>query len=221
MTELPKFVVGLNGSVARMGMGAKLAKIDIPSVFELAHGNSIEIENTFQQGIGGTVKIVGPEGWQIVPDKIDFKLAIGEKAKRPFQIFLPFDATSGSTPIRIDFDVVAERPYRFSIYRDLNVGDKEIELEVNTRLQEDGVLVVEQRMINRGSTAVDFKCLLNASSAGRRQQRMQVFQLTNSWDTKTYKYIDGEELLGEELYLKVEEQGGQRRVLNYRFTVEQ
>ncbi len=219
VTALPKFVVGLNGSVTRMGMGAKLAKTDIPSVFELAHGNSIEIENTFQQGIGGTIKIVGPERWQIVPDKIDFKLAIGEKAKRPFQIFLPFDATSGSTPIRIDFDVVAERPYRFSIYRDLNVGDKDIELELNTRLQEDGTLVVEQRMLNRDNKPIDFKCLLYAP--GRRQQRMQVFQLTNGWDTKTYSYVDGEELLGEELLLKVEEQGGQRRVLNYRFTVEQ
>jgi hypothetical protein len=221
VTELPKFVTGMNGAIARLGMSAKLAHSDIPSVFELAHANSIEIENTFQQGIGGTVKIIGPEGWQVVPDKIDFKLAVGEKVRRPFQIFLPFDATSGPTPIRIDFDVAAEKPYKFSVYREVNVGDKDIELEVNTRLQDDGSLVVEQRMINRGSKPVDFKCFLNASSVGRKQQRMQVFQLTNSWDSKTYTYVDGEELLGEELYLKVEEQGGQRRVLNYSFTVEQ
>jgi hypothetical protein len=50
---------------------------------------------------------------------------------------------------------------------------------------------------------------------------MQVFQLTNSWDTKTYNYVDGDELLGEELLLKVEEQGGMRRVLNHRITIEQ
>jgi hypothetical protein len=221
VTVLPKFVTGLNGAVARMGMGAKLAEVDIPSVFEMAHGNSIEIANTFQQGIGGTIKIVGPEGWQIVPDKIDFKLAVGEKAKRPFQVYLPFDATSGTTPIRIDFDVAAEKPYRFSVYRDVNVGDDDIELELNTRLQEDGILVVEQRMLNRGRKPIDFKCLLFTPTANRRQQRMQVFQLTNSWDTKTYNYVDGEELLGEELLLKVEEQGGMRRVLNHRITVEQ
>lgn len=221
VTELPKFVTGMNGAIARMGMTAKLAYSDIPSVFEIAHANSIEIENTFQQGIGGTVKIIGPEGWQVVPDKIDFKLAVGDKVRRPFQIYLPFDATSGPTPIRVDFDVAAEKPYRFSIYREVNVGDKDIELEVNTRLQDDGSLIVEQRMINRGPKPVDFKCFLNASSVGRKQQRMQVYQLTNSWDSKTYTYVDGEELLGEELYLKVEEQGGQRRVLNYSFTVEQ
>lgn len=221
VTPLPKFVIGLNGSVARMGMGAKLAKVQIPSIFEMAHNNSIEIENTFQQGIGGTIRVIGPEGWQVVPDRIDFKLAAGEKAKRPFQIFLPFDATSGTTPLQIDFEVAAEKPYRFSVYRDVSVGDDDIELELNTRLQEDGTLVVEQRMLNRGAKPIDFKCLLFTPTANRRQQRMQVFQLTNSWDTKTYSYADGEELLGEELLLKVEEQGGMRRVLNHRITIEQ
>jgi hypothetical protein len=219
VTALPKFVVGLNASVARMGVGAKLAKTDIPSVFELSHANSIEVENTFQQGIGGTIRVIAPEGWQIMPDKIDFKLAIGEKAKRPFQIYLPFDATSGNTPLRIDFDVVADKPYHFSIYREVNVGDKEIQLELSSRLLDNGNLIVEQRMHNRGSKPIDFKCLLYAP--GRRQQRMQVFQLTNGWDSKTYSYIDGEELLGEELLLKVEEQGGMRRVFNHRITVEQ
>jgi hypothetical protein len=221
VTELPKFVIGMNGAITRLSMSTKLAQTDIPSVFELAHSNSIEIENTFPQGIGGTVRIVGPDRWQVVPDKIDFKLAVGEKLRRPFQVYLPFDAISGPTPLRIDFDVTAEKPYKFSIYREVNVGDKDIELEVNTRLKDNGSLVVEQRMINRGDKPVDFKCFLNASSVGRKQQRMQVYQLTNSWDSKTYTYVDGEELLGEELYLKVEEQGGERRVLNYSFTVEQ
>ena len=92
------------------GDWCQAGEADIPSVFEVAHNNSIEIENTFQQGIGGTIKIVGPnEDWQIIPDKIDFKLAVGEKAKRPFQVQLPFDVTSGTTPIRIDFDLTAEK----------------------------------------------------------------------------------------------------------------
>lgn len=219
VTALPKFVTGIHGSVARMGMGVKFEHTNIPSVFGFAHANYLEIENTFQQGIGGTAKIIAPEGWQIVPDRIDFKLAVGEKLRRPFQVVLPFDATSGSTPIRIDFDLNAEKAYRFSAYREVMVGDDNIELELNTRLREDGTLVVEQRMLNRGSKPTDFKCLLYAP--GRRQQRMQVFQLTNTWDSKTYMYVDGEELLGEELLLKVEEQGGERRVLNNRITVEQ
>lgn len=219
VTRLPKFVIGLNGAIARMGLGAKLAKTEIPSVFEIAHGNNIELQNTFGQGIGGTVRIIAPEGWQVMPDRIDFKLAIGEKARRPFQILLPFDANSGSTTLRIDFEVAADKPYRFSTYREVNVGDKDIDLELNTRLGDDGNLVVEQRMLNRDNKPIDFKCLLYAP--GRRQQRMQVFQLTNGWDTKTYTYLDGEELLGEELLLKVEEQGGMRRVFNHRITVEQ
>lgn len=221
VTSLPKFVTGMNKAIAKMRLGAKFIKANIPSVFEMAHSNQIELINAFEQGVGGTVSIVGPEGWQIVPDRIDFKLAAGEKAKRPFQITLPFDAISGETPLRIDFDVNAEKPYHFSVFRDLNVGDTNIELDLTTRLAEDGTLVVEQRMLNRDSKPVDFKCFLYAPGSERRRQRMQVFQLTNNWDIKTYTYSHGEDLIGEELLLRVEELGGERRVLNHRVVVEE
>ena len=221
VTSLPKFVTGINAAIARMRLSAKFIETTIPSVFEMAHSNQIELVNTFDQGVGGTVRIVGPEGWQIVPDRIDFKLAAGDKAKRPFQIVLPFDATSGETPLRVDFEVNADKPYFFSVYRTLNVGDKNIELELTTRLADDGTLVVEQRMINHGIKPVDFKCFLYAPGSERRRQRMQVFQLTNNWDIKTYTYAHGEDLIGEELLLRVEELGGERRVLNHRVIVEE
>ncbi|QEG35296.1 hypothetical protein [Bythopirellula goksoeyrii] len=221
VTSLPKFVTGMNAAITKMRLGSRFIETNIPSVFEMSHPNSIELYNAFEQGIGGTARIVGPEGWQIVPDRIDFKLAAGEKAKRPFHITLPFDAISGETPLRVDFEVNAEKPYHFSVYRTLNVGDKDIELELTTRLSDDGILVVEQRMLNRDSKPVDFKCFLYAPGSERRRQRMQVFQLTNNWDIKTYNYSHGEDLLGEELLLRVEELGGERRVLNHRAIVEE
>lgn len=219
--RLPKFVVGMSAPVARMRMGAKFALPNIPSVFEYGHLNEIEIENAFPQGIGGILKLVAPEGWQISPDRIDFKLATGERATRPFQIVLPFDATSGPTPIRIDCELTAEKAYNFSIYRELTVGDKELQLDLTTRLGDDGNLIVEQRMVNLGPKPVDFKCFLYAPGLDRRRQRMQVFQLTNNWDLKTYTYPHGEEMLGQELLLRAEELGGQRRVLNQRILVEE
>ncbi|TWU26112.1 COG1470 family protein [Bythopirellula polymerisocia] len=221
ISSLPKFVTGMNTAVAKMRLGAQFTELNIPSVFEMAHSNNIELRNTFEQGVGGTIRIIGPEGWQIIPDRIDFKLAAGDKVKRPFQIILPFDATSGKTPLRVDFEVNAEKPYNFSVYRTLNVGDTNIELELTTRLAEDETLVVEQRMINHGKKPVDFKCFLYAPGSERRRQRMQVFQLTNNWDIKTYSYSHGEDLLGEELLLRVEEIGGERRVLNHRVLVEE
>jgi hypothetical protein len=217
VANLPQFILGLDPHVARWRMSMRIAEPDIPSVFGFSHPNRIEITSPFEQGLGGTVQLVGPEGWQVLPNRIDFKLSGGEKAQRPFHIVLPFNAVNGPATIRADFDFSADRQYKFSVYREVVVGDKDIDLELHTRFEDDGTLVVEQRMINYAETPVDFKCLLYAP--GRRRQRMQVFRLTNSADIKVYKYSNGQDLIGSELWLRAEEQGG-NRVFNYRVIAE-
>ena len=199
-------------------MSTRIAEPNVPSIFGSSHPNRIEIANSFEQGAGGIVHLVGPEGWQILPNRVDFKLSNGEKSRRPFQIVLPFRAVSGVAKIRADFDFTADRKYVFSVYREVTVGDENIDLELHTRLEDNGTLVVEQRMINYAKEPVDFKCLLNAIN--RRQQRMQVYRLSNSSDIKIYKYPNAMDLIGTELWLRAEEQGG-NRVFNYRVVVEQ
>jgi len=215
---LPIFVVGLNAEVAKLRMSTKLDKTNIPSVSGSNHDNLIHISNPFEQGVGGSVHIVGPKGLKILPGKVDFKLSAGENTKRPFQISLDFDANSGIAPLRADFEIAADKKYQFSLYRDIHIGDDEIELHLHTHLEEDGSLAVEQRMINHGEKPIDFKCLLY--TAGRRRQRMQVFRLSNKYDVKTYVYQNASELIGKELWLRAEELGG-TRVLNHRIKIEQ
>jgi hypothetical protein len=215
---LPRFVIGVNPYIARWRMTAKFATTNVPSIFGETHGNKLKIVNTFPQGVGGTVELVAPEGWQISPSRIDFKLAAGESIDRPFEIALPFDASSGKAPIRADFVVEADRQYRFSAFKQLTVGDGAVQLETTTRLEGDGSLIVEQRMTNHGDSLVDFKCLLYAP--GRRRQRTQVFRLGSNPDVKIYRYANGAQLLGAELWLRAQEVDGSR-VLNHRFIVEQ
>jgi len=218
VAAMPKFVLGINSSIARWGMAVRFTERHVPSVFGKAHHNEIEIRNTFAQGVGGTIELVGPKKWQISPQRIDFKLAAGETIVKPFEILLPPDAASGIAPIRVDFTADADAAYQFSIDRELIVGDGQVDIETTTRLEEDGALIVEQRMVNHSPHLVDFKCLLHAP--GRRRQRMQVFRLGDSPDSKTYRYPDGAQLIGAELWLRAEEVNGVR-VLNHRFIVEQ
>jgi hypothetical protein len=215
---LPRFIVGVNPHIARWRIGVKFGAKRVPSVFGESHPNKLLISNAFPQGVSGTVELVAPEGWQMAPARIDFKLSANEMLSRPFDVSLPFDASSGVAPVRADFVVDADRQYRFSVYRELNVGDGEIELETNTRLEDDGWLVIEQRMLNHGGVPVDFKCLLYAP--GRRTQRTQVIRLSGSPDVKIYRYPDGAQLLGKELWLRVQEVDGSR-VLNHRFVIQQ
>ena len=216
--SLPQFIVGLNASVAKWRMQAKLAETRIPSVMGYEHPNHFEPTNTFQQGVGGTVELHAPHDWQIIPNQPNFKLSAGERARRPFQIILPFDANSGIATLRAEFNFTVDRPYHFSVYRDVQVGDLDIELELHTRLNDKGTLIVEQRMINHGTEFADFKCLLKAEH--RRIQKMHVFRLGNSQDLQTYRFPNGKELIGTKLWLRAEEIDGSR-VLNHRITVEQ
>ncbi len=214
----PKFVVGLEPRVAKWRMQARLAENRIPSVMGYEHPNHLEITNSFLQGAGGSVELVAPEGWQVLPPKLSFKLAAGETTRRPFQIVLPFDANSGEETLRANFKFSADRAYQFSIFRSLQVGDQDIELELHTHINAKGMLVVEQRMINHSGEFADFKCLLYARK--RRTQKMQVYRLGNNYDLQTYFYPNGHELIGTQLWLCAEENDG-TRVLNHRITVEQ
>ena len=216
--SLPKFVIGLNPHVAKWRMQARLSESRIPSIMGYEHPNHLSITNSFEQGVGGSVELVAPAGWQVLPRKLSFKLSAGERARRPFQVVLPFDANSGAETFRADFDFSADRPYRFSIYRDVRVGDQDIELELHTHINEKGQLVVEQRMINHSPDFADFKCLLYAQ--GRRTQKIQVYRLGNNHDLQTYLFPEGQQLVGTKLWLRAEELGG-TRVLNHRITVEQ
>jgi len=218
LNSLPRFVVGLDPLVTKWRMAAKLSETQIPSVMGEEHPNRLEITNTFKQGVGGHVQLHAPTEWQVFQRKLTFKLGAGEHTRRPFEVVLPFDANSGVATLRAEFDFSADRPYHFNVFRDVQVGDQDIELELHTRLNEDGKLVVEQRMINHAAEFADFKCLLYAED--RRTQKLHVFRLGNSQDLQTYLYPNGKELLGTKLWLRAEELEG-TRILNHRIVVEQ
>ena len=214
---MPTFIRGLNPSIARWRIGVRFSDRHVPSVFGKAHANLIEFRNEFSQGAGGTVTVHGPKGWQVGPENLEFKLSPNSTTQKRFAVTLPLDANSGAAPVRADFVVVADQKYEFSVYRDLLVGDGEVEMHVHSHLGVDGSLIVEQRMINHGETPADFKCLLYAK--GRRRQRTQVFRLGSNEDLRTYRLKNGEELLGTTLWLRIEEING-TRVLNHRFSAE-
>jgi hypothetical protein len=215
--RLPSIVTGLSAPVARWRMSLRLAEQRLPSVFGRVHGNRLTFQNDFPRGASGRATLVMPEVWEVEPRQFDFRLAEGETLDRPFDVLLPYNASSGRHPVRIDFEIQADRPYRFSAYRQVDVGLGDVYLQVLTRLSDAGQLEVEQRTINEGAEPVSFRCQLYVP--GRRRQRADVVNLAPGRDVKIYRLDDGAELIGKALWLRAEEVGGPR-VLNYRFTAE-
>lgn len=214
---LPTFVTGLDLAVTRMRQSCTLAVDRIPSVFGMRHRNELQITNTFDAGIAGRFKLVAPDVWGLTPDQGEFRLAQGESFSLPLEIMLPYNATSGRQTVRADFEIQADRLYRFSVYRTIHVGLGDVYIEYATRQNERGDLEVEQRFVNETSQPVSFRCELFVPD--RRRLRTEVVGLGQGRDVKVYHLRNAEELIGRTLWLRAEELGGSR-VLNYRFRAE-
>jgi hypothetical protein len=232
----PAFVLGLHEAITRWRMSAVFEHHQVPSIFSKPHANALKFKNFFPQGVGGSFKIIvpqqrtekpagkeerpkGPAGfvpdrWTIEPPQGVFALAQEEEAYLPFDIRLK-DAYFGNQPVRVDFNIQADEPRQFSVYTEMEVGTKDLTLVVDSHIDKDGNLIVEQLMTNNAERLADFRCYL-FGVPGQRPQRMQVYRLGPNLDRKVYRVPDGRALVGREMWLEIEELNGPR-VLRYRF----
>ena len=218
VSSVPTLVTGIDEALVRWHMGCDLAVRKVPSVFGKPHPNSLKVQNFFGQGISGKARLMTPDVWRTTPREINFRLAPDESSELPFEITLPYDASSGAQTIRIDFEISADRRYQFSIYRPFDIGLGEVSVDILTRINEEGQLEVTQELRNQTDGPVSFRCQLFAP--GRHAIRSQVLSHARGVDTKVYRLDRGSELVGQTLWLRAEEIGGSRS-LNYRFVAQE
>ncbi len=92
---VPTFITGLNEPIVRLQLGFDFSNSQLPSVFGVPQPNGFTVKNCFRQGISGRVRLVTPDVWRTVPKDLTIKLAIGETLTQPFEVTLPYDASSG------------------------------------------------------------------------------------------------------------------------------
>jgi hypothetical protein len=157
-----------------------------------------------------------PEGWRARPDHVELKLAAGERARVPVELWVPLNGTTGTQTVRFGFELSAGGHREFSAYRQLYIGQDSVWIEATAQLDASGQLEVRQRLINESDQAVSFRC--NLFAPFERRQRSQVMNLGRGDDVHVYHLPDGKRMIGQTLWLRAEEIGG-RRVLSYRFVV--
>lgn len=207
----PVFITGLTEQLARLQVSAAFESDQLASVFGREQMIYLLLENPFSQTITGDVTIHAPRSWGVDEHPRRFKIAEGGSLRLPIPVTLLADASSGQQPVQLDFQIAADTDYRFSLGRTLRLGLEDVQLELSTRLRADGALVVEQRMTNLSDTPLNFQCML--FSPGRRRETRQVVDLGRGSNTLLFVLPNGEELLGQTLYLRAEEISGPR-VLN-------
>jgi hypothetical protein len=215
--SMPTFLTGLNAAVLRWRIAVQLSETQWPSLFGAAHSSALIVKNTFGQGISGQIRIVAPDGWRIAPAEMPFKLGAGETLNQPLEAILPPDAASGRQDLRFDFDIMADRHYKFSVRREIDVGLDDVTIAATTRLNDQGELEIEQRLTNETDQIVSFKCYLYAPD--RLPIVTQVVEQGRGTDTKNIRLPNGSELLGKPLLLRADEIAGPR-IVNHRFTAQ-
>ena len=208
----PIFVTQISAALMRTQMSVQFESTKLASLFGQPQYNGVKLKSYFPQSIRGQVRIVTPATWKVAPKDINFKTAPGETMYQQFEVALPTDATTGRQLMRLDFDLTADRRYRFSIYRQLEVGLSDVYGEAFTRLNENGELEVEQRITNETDEILSFKCYLKPPD--RKRLMLHIEDHGRGVDVKTYRLYDGEALLGKTIYLRAVEINGPR-ILNY------
>jgi hypothetical protein len=214
---LPTFLTGQTAAVVRWQAGLAFDSPRVASVFNVEQSIGMHVRNPFNQGIGGEVKLHAPPSWGVDARPVRFKVAVDDDLKVAVPVTLLADADSGPQQVRLDFELTAEKSYKFSVYRTLQLGLEDVRIELNTKLREDGALVVEQQLINSSSKPVSFQCLL--FPPGRRREIRQVINAGEGPSATSYVLPRGAELIGKRLTLRAEEIGGPR-VLNHAVTAE-
>jgi hypothetical protein len=205
---LPTFVRGLNLAVTRWRLNFNFEPERLVSMFGRQQPLRYQFTNTLSQGVGGTVEMTFPDVWEVRAPQLRFKLGSNDEIQQDLSVLLHANASSGPQDVRVDFDLFSDKQYRFSVYRTIHVGLGEILAELDTWMDDDGRLIVEQHLINQTSNKLDFNCYLFVP--GRRRLRIQVFDIGPGRVTHTFALSNGKELLGKSLWLRVEQLGGGR-----------
>lgn len=214
---MPLFATNLDAGLIGSILSVSLARDKLPCVFGIPHENALRLVNRCSRPMVGTVRLVLPDNWKAQPDTFDINLAAGDEHLLPFEVVFPLNASCGLMQARLEFDVTTDTHHRFTVVRELELGLGELEIELSSRLADDGTLEVEQRFINRSPEPVSFRCYLLAPN--RRRLRTHVLRLPPGDNVQVYRFRHGAELVGRTLWLRAEELDG-NRTLNYRFVVE-
>jgi hypothetical protein len=213
----PLIVRGCSVPVAQWRLAVKYAKGRISSEYG-QHEDAIVGINTFPQGLTGTVKVHFPAGWELDPVQWPLHAATGDEFRLPMLLTFPRNASLGDFRTWIDFEVSADRSYKFRVNLPYRVGLGDVDLQVVSRRTSDGRLEVEQRIINNTEPLeiLEFNCSLFIP--GEVRIRHFVTRLGKGDDTRLYFVPNAKR--GQELLLRAEQVDGSR-VLNYRWTVEE
>lgn len=175
----PAFIEGID---ARLALFRASFSLDDPvlEATQVRHHRRLKLTNPWPVTVSGTFTIVGPEGWEMWPQRQMFSIAAGGSAEYDLDIAFPVSAVSGTRPLTARFEFTADQAYDVKLSTPLHLGLRRLWFKSNLVLvpgrpgQPRNVVVV---CIVTNSGASDQSFNIFASLYGQRRQERPISRL--------------------------------------------
>lgn len=209
----PVFVQGVDLDIIRFEQQFQLQLDSLDNVLAVAREIPVSLTNTLPQNAVGSVTVTSPTLLNSARSESPVQLPSGLHMEKSLPVFLRPDASAGKHRLRFDFDLTAGKPYQFSIYRSVKLGQGDIELNWESTRTEDGWLEMRVEVQNNTPSPVMFDCKL--FPVGQPYLRFQIQESRPGTTIQDVRVKLNQAQPGTEAWLRCE-QIGDGRLLNYR-----
>ncbi|WP_417744550.1 hypothetical protein [Rosistilla oblonga] len=216
---LPTFLIAINPAIAEFRLAADLHPTRLESLPGRRQTLHMRLKNTFESTITGRFTLQPPITWETQQQPTTVNLGESATADATVDVALRSNAAIGRERVRFDFLVDAEKRHRFSIWRDLDVGPEDIQIDPSIRFDPSGSLIVTVNLINLSDRQQDYNCYMLTQSQTRRHQRNQLSVGPQQQVAKDFVWANGKELLGTTMTLQAQDRNS-KRVLIYPIPIE-
>ncbi len=170
--QWPIIVRGVNLEIIHFHQSFKLENNNLDGSATIGLAIPVSITNTLPQSATGRVTVVSPSLLNSDRSESQLQLSNGLTQSKSLPVFVRNDASAGEHRLRFDFDLMSNRPYNFSVYRNVTLGTGEIELIWDTTRLEDNKIELRVEIHNQSENIVGFDCKL--FPPGRPYQRFRI-----------------------------------------------
>ncbi len=211
--EWPIIVRGVNLGIIRFHQQFNLVTDSLDSSTIIGQSIPVSITNTLPQSASGKVTVVSPTLLSGDRSESQLQLSNGLTHEKSLPIFVRNDASAGEHRLRFDFDLISNKPYHFSIYRNTKLGSGDIELTWDATRQDDDQMELRVEIRNDTEGLVGFDCKL--FPPGSPYHRFRINDSKPGITVQEIRLMLRDVPEGSEAWLRCE-QIGTGRVLNYR-----
>ncbi len=209
----PSFLVDVDPTLLEFRMSVQLKQKQLDSVLGDRQRMSVSFRNPTSDNLTGEIEIAPPGAWEVQPETPYWELLRGRETAHPFDVVLSNSASVGTYELPIHFKLQTVPPQEITVHREIQVGPEGLDMDVQTRLTENGDLEVRLQMTNQSDAPQAYDCLLFPGQ-GRQYDRRIIRLDVGETQIRLFRWPDGQELLDKTILLRATEQDG-RRVLNY------